>query len=137
MEEVTTTSTAGRLGTALRILAALQVLTGIAVAGAVFLFVVPEPLDTVAEEVMMAPRAVISVAYLLLALQVISGVFGLARISYGWYITFFVAALILLMGLLHGPRSLPLTRVAFFTMMGMSLLGWALSVLYYHYDLYS
>lgn len=137
MEERHIQKRAESLGTALKILSVLLVISGVSLLTALLFLAGPETLELAAEEVMIPGSAVMAIAVVLLLLVVASGLVSLYRPHYGWLFLFFTASLVLLMGLLMGTRTVPLTIVSFFVMMVLSLLLWASAVVYYFWDLYT
>jgi len=125
------------MGVSLKILSALLVILGVCLLTVVLFMVDGQTLELVAEEILMPEATVMAVTVLLLLLVVASGLVSLYRIRYGWIAVFFVASLVLLMGLLLGTRTILLTRVSFFVMMILSLITWANAVVYYFWDLYT
>jgi len=126
-----------RVTTALRTLGACQVVSGFAGAIAVFYFAGGGTLEIVGEEIMMDGRAVGMVAYLLMFLVAATGVVSLFRMTWGWVLSFTIAALVLVMALLMGPGTIPVTRWSFLGLMILSLVNWATAVVHYYYDLYT
>ena len=126
-----------RVTIALKSLAACQILSG-AAAVPVFLFFKGQgALGVVGEEIMMDGRAIELVAFLLMFLVAATGIVSLFRLPWGWVLSFSVASLVLVMALLMGPGTIPVTKWSFLGLMVLSLVNWAAAVVYYFHDLYT
>jgi hypothetical protein len=137
MDELSLQRRVGLLDTSLKLLSALLVTMGVSLLTAVLFMVNEKVLKIAGEEIMISDRTVMAVAVALLLLVVASGLVSLYRLRYGWLLVFFIASLVLLMGLLMGTRTNTLIMVSFFVMMFLSLLLWADAVVFYFWDLYT
>lgn len=126
-----------RIAAALKSLGVFQILAGSGAVLAIFLFVRGELLDVAGEEIMMAPKAIQTAALLCMSLVVAAGVLSVLKVRWGWIFSFTVATVVLVMALLMGPATLPITRWSFIGLMALSLVNWAAAVVYYFYDLYT
>ena len=123
--------------TALKVLGALQVIAGVCAASALLFLVSPEMMEMAAEEIMMPAKTIHGVGLALMFLVIAGGVTSVIRLPYGWLLAFVVATVVLLMGLLMGPREIPSVKYSFIGFMILSLVCWADAVIYYYHDLYS
>jgi hypothetical protein len=127
----------GRITIALKALGASQILSGFGASLAIFLLVSPETLEVVGEEIMMSGKAIQLAALLIMFSVIITGVVSVLRVRWGWILSFTVATFVLVMGLLMGPGTIPITKWFFLGLMILSLVNWAAAVVYYYHDLYS
>ena len=127
----------GRITIALKILGATQILSGLGASLAIFLLVSPETLGIVGEEIVMSGQAVRLAALLVMSSVISTGVVSVLRVPWGWIFSFTVAAFVLVMGLLMGPGTIPITKWSFLGLMLLSLVNWTAAVVYYYHDLYS
>ncbi len=104
---------------------------------AIFLFVSDELLEIVGEEIMMDGWAIQIAALLCMFLVIVTGVVSVLKVRWGWVFSFTVATVVLVMALLMGPATLPITKWSFLGLMVLSLVNWAAAVVYYYYDLYT
>jgi hypothetical protein len=104
---------------------------------AIFLLVNGELFDMVGEEIMMDPEAIQMAALLCMSLVVAAGVLSVLKVRWGWIFSFTAATVVLVMALLMGPATLPITKLSFIGLMALSLVNWAAAVVYYYYDLYT
>ena len=123
--------------TALKVLGALQVIAGVCAASALLFLVSPEMMELAAEEIMMPAKTVQGVGLALMFLVIAGGVTSVIRLPYGWLFAFVVATVVLLMGLLMGPREIPSVKYSFIGFLILYLVCWADAVVYYYHDLYS
>jgi hypothetical protein len=137
MEDLFVQLRAKRLDTALRYLAALLVTIGVSVLTVVLFLANREVPELFSGEILIPGDAVMGIAVALLLLTVASGLISLYRVRYGWLAVFFVASLVLLIGLLMGTRTVFPGLASFLVMMILSLLLWADAVVYYLWDLYT
>ena len=122
---------------ALKALGASQIIAGSGAVLAIFLFVNQEILEVVGEEIMMDGKAIHIVAILLMFLVVATGVVSVLSLRWGWVFSFTAATVVLLMALLMGPATLPVTKWSFAGLILLSLVNWATAVVYYYHDLYT
>jgi hypothetical protein len=115
----------------------LQVLAGSGAAMAILLFFRGELLDIVGEEIMMDGRFIQVAALLCMFLVAATGVLSVLKVRWGWIFSFTAATVVLVMALLMGPATLPVTKWSFFGLMALSLVNWAAAVVYYYHDLYT
>jgi hypothetical protein len=128
---------AGRITVALNTLGVIQVLAGLGVTCAIFLFVGHELLDIVGEEIMMPGQAIQIITILLMLLVTSSGAVSLFKVRWGWVWSFGVATIFLTMALLMGPGTIPVVKWSFLGAMVLTLINWAAAVVYYFHDLYT
>ena len=126
-----------RITIALRILGATQILAGIWATAVIFLFVSHETLAVLGEEIMMDGQVIQIIALLLMFLVVASGALSVFRVRWGWSFSFLVASVVLVMALLMGPGTIPITKWSFLGLMILTLINWAAAVVYYYDDLYT
>ena len=127
----------GRITVALKALGVSQILSGLGASLVIFRLVSLETLEIVGEEIMM-PEQAIQIAALLIMFSVITtGIVSVLRVRWGWILSFTVATFVLVMGLLMGPGTIPITKWSFLGLMILSLLNWTAAVVYYYHDLYS
>ena len=126
-----------RVTIALKTLGAVQIIAGSLAVLAIFRFVNQELLDVVGEEIMMDGKAIQITAILLMFLVIATGIVSVFRVKWGWVFSFTAATVVLLMGLLMGPATLPVTKWSFLGLMVLSLVNWAAAVVYYYHDLYT
>ena len=127
----------GRITVALKALGASQILSGLGASLAIFLFVSRETLEVVGEEIMMPGQAIQIAALLIMFSVITTGAVSVLRVRWGWIFSFTVATFVLVMGLLLGPGTIPITKWSFLGLMLLSLVNWAAAVVYYYHDLYS
>lgn len=127
----------GRISIALKVLGTSQILTGIGAVSAIFLFISHEVLEVVGEEIMMPGKTIQIIALLLMLLVAASGAVSFLRVRWGWLFSFLVATVVLVMVLLMGPGTIPITKWFFLGLMVLCLVNWATAVVYYFYDLYT
>lgn len=128
---------ARRISIALKSLSAFQILAGSGAVLAIYLFVTDELLEIVGEEIMMDGKAIQIGALLCMFLVIIAGIVSMFKVRWGWFFSFTVATVVLVMALLMGPATLSVTKWSFFGLMVLSLVNWAVAVVYYYYDLYT
>ena len=126
-----------RITIALRVMGATQILAGLGAIAVIFLFVSHEILEVVSEEIMMDGQAIQIIALLLMFLIVATGALSVFRVRWGWLFSFLVASVVLVMALLMGPGTIPITKWSFLVLMVLSLVNWAAAVVYYYHDLYT
>jgi hypothetical protein len=127
----------GRITFALKALGASQILSGLGASLAIFFFVSHETLEVVGEEIMMPGQAIKLAALLIMFSIITTGVVSVLRVRWGWILSFTVATFVLVMGLLMGPGTIPITKLSFLGLMLLSLVNWAAAVVYYYHDLYT
>ena len=137
MEEPLATGGLKRIAVSLKILSALQVVPAVFLLTLILTIDNSGILELAADEIMMPGRSILTMAVALLLLLIASGIVALLRMRYGWVFSFSVGTLVLLMTFLLGPGTITLTKISFFTMMGLSLVVWAQAVVYYFWDLYT
>jgi hypothetical protein len=86
---------------------------------------------------MMDGKAIQVVALLLMFLMVATGITSVLKVRWGWLFSFTVASVVLVMALLMGPGTIPITKWSFLGLMVLSLINWAAAVVYYYHDLYT
>jgi hypothetical protein len=118
-------------------LGAAQIISGAGAALAIFLFASHEILEVVGEEIMMDGKVIQIVALLLMFLVIATGTVSIFRLRWGWVLSFCIATVVLVMSLLMGPGTIPITKWSFLGLMILSLLNWATAVVSYYYDLYT
>jgi len=121
----------------MKALGSTQVLSGFGAGLALFLFASHEALAIVGEEIMMEGKAIQVVAFLLMFLVIATGIVSIFRLRWGWIFSFTVATVVLVMALLMGPGTIPITKWSFLGLMILSILNWAAAVVSYYYDLYT
>lgn len=126
-----------RITIALRILGATQILAGVVAIAFIFLFVSHETLEVLGEEIMMDGQVIQIIALLLMFLVVAAGALSVFRVRWGWSFSFLVASVVLVMALLMGPGTIPITKWSFLGLMILTLINWAAAVVYYYDDLYT
>ena len=126
-----------RITVALKSLGTFQILAGSGAALAIFLFAGSELLDVVGEEIMMDGKFILIAALLCMFLVAAAGAVSVLKVRLGWVFSFTVATVVLVMALLMGPATLPVTKWSFFGLMALSLVNWAGAVVHYYYDLYT
>lgn len=126
-----------RITIALRILGATQILAGVVAIAFIFLFVSHETLAVLGEEIMMDGQVIQIIALLLMFLVVAAGALSVFRVRWGWSFSFLVASVVLVMALLMGPGTIPITKWSFLGLMILTLINWAAAVVYYYDDLYT
>ena len=127
----------GRITIALKALGASQILLGLGASLAIFLFVSHEALEIVGEEIMMPGHAIQLTALLIMFSVIITGAVSVLKVRWGWILSFSVATFVLVMALLMGPGTIPVTKWSFLGLMFLSLVNWAAAVVSYYYDLYT
>jgi hypothetical protein len=127
----------GRITIALRSLGASQIVSGLCASLAIFLFASHDLLEVVGEEIMMPGKAVQMAALLVMLSVIATGAVSVFRVRWGWIFSFTVATFVLVMGLLMGPGTIPITIWSFTGLMILSLVNWAAAVVYYYHDLYT
>jgi hypothetical protein len=128
---------ARRVTIALRALGTTQIVAGFGATAAIFLFASHAILEIVSEEIMMDGKAIQVVALLLMFLMVATGITSVLKVRWGWLFSFTVASVVLVMALLMGPGTIPITKWSFLGLMVLSLINWAAAVVYYYHDLYT
>jgi hypothetical protein len=128
---------AGKITVALRALGASQILSGFGAILAIYLFVSHELLEVVGEEIMMDGKAIQVVALLLMFFMIATGVVSVLKVRWGWIFSFAVATFVLVMSLLMGPGTIPVTKWSFLGLMILSLINWSAAVVSYYHDLYT
>ena len=103
----------------------------------IFLFVSHETLEVLGEEIMMDGRVIQIIALLLMFLVVAAGALSVFRVRWGWSFSFLVASVVLVMALLMGPGTIPITKWSFLGLMILTLINWTAAVVYYYDDLYT
>jgi len=126
-----------RITIALRILGATQILAGVVAIAFIFLFVSHETLEVLGEEIMMDGQVIQIIALLLMFLVVAAGALSVFRVRWGWSFSFLVASVVLVMALLMGPGTIPITKWSFLGLMILTLINWTAAVVYYYDDLYT
>jgi hypothetical protein len=126
-----------RITIALRILGATQILAGVVAIAFIFLFVSHETLEVLGEEIMMDGQVIQIIALLLMFLVVAAGALSVFRVRWGWSFSFLVASVVLVMALLMGPGTIPITKWSFLGLMILTLINWTAAVVYYYDDLYA
>ena len=126
-----------RVSIALKALGAFQILSGIGATAAIFLFVSHETLEVVGEEIMMDGKIIQIVALMLMFLVVATGITSFLKMRWGWLFSFLAATVVLVMALLMGPGTIAITKWSFLGLMALSLVNWAVAVVYYYHDLYT
>lgn len=126
-----------RITIALRILGATQILAGVVAIAFIFLFVSHETLAVLGEEIMMDGQVIQIIALLLMFLVVAAGALSVFRVRWGWSFSFLVASVVLVMALLMGPGTIPITKWSFLGLMILTLINWTAAVVYYYDDLYT
>ena len=121
----------------MKALGSTQVFSGFGAGLALFLFASHEALAIVGEEIMMEGKAIQVVAFLLMFLVIATGIVSIFRLRWGWIFSFTVATVVLVMALLMGPGTIPITKWSFLGLMILSILNWAAAVVSYYYDLYT
>ena len=124
-----------RITIALKTLGASQILAGFGATLAIFLFVSNETLEVVGEEIMMPGQDIQKIAFFLMFFVVAAGALSVFRLRWGWLFSFLVATVVLVMALLMGPGTIPITKWSFLGLMALSLINWAAAVVYYYHDL--
>jgi hypothetical protein len=125
------------IGVSLKLLSAFQIIASVCLITVLLFLVKTGMLEKAGDEIRMSGRSILYIAVILLLLVAASGLVSLYRIRYGWMFTFFVASLVLLIGLLLGTRTIVMTRISFFVMMIISAVAWAGAVVHYFWDLYT
>lgn len=128
---------ARRIAIFLRALGAFQILVGSGAALAILFFVTPDLFEIVGEEIMMETLAIQIAAYLVMFSVFAAGVVSVFILRWGWILSFTVASFVLVMALLMGPATLPITKWSFLGLMFLSLVNWTAAVVYYYHDLYT
>ncbi|MDF1525402.1 MAG: hypothetical protein P1S59_03910 [bacterium] len=127
----------GRITIALKALGTAQIFSGFGASLAIFLFVSRETLEIVGEEIMMPGNAIQFTAFLIMFSVIITGAVSVFKVRWGWILSFSVATFVLVMALLMGPGTIPVTKWSFLGLMFLSLVNWAAAVVSYYYDLYT
>jgi hypothetical protein len=128
---------AGRITVALKSLGVFQVLAGSGAVLAIYLFVTDELLEVVGEEIMMEGSDIQAAALITMLFVIATGIVSFFKMRWGWIFSFTAATVVVVMALLMGPATLPVTKWSFLGLMVLSVVNWAAAVVYYYYDLYT
>jgi len=126
-----------KIAIALKALGAAQIFSGFGASLAIFLFVSHEALEIVGEEIMMPGHTIQLTALLIMFSVITTGAVSVFKVRWGWILSFAVATFVLVMALLMGPGTIPVTKWSFLGLMLLSLVNWAAAVVSYYYDLYT